>query len=123
LVLPTIRLKAGADFAPMAHDQLQRLVDTLGNNQAAGLLRVDKSQLSRCLAGKERISADLARRISDLAYILNRALQVMYADEVGPWLVEPEPLLGGSIPLNVLALSGPARLIAALDGIEAGAFA
>lgn len=109
--------------APLAHGYLEMLIASLGHNQTAHLLGVDKSQLSRCVKRKEAISADLARRIINLQFIIVSALQVMHPDEVGPWLRSPEPLLGGSIPLNVLALSGPARVIEAIDGIRAGAFA
>jgi hypothetical protein len=52
-----------------------------------------------------------------------RALELMQPDEIGPWLMEPEPFLGGSIPINVLQLSGPVRVIQALEARAAGAFA
>ncbi|MDP9017928.1 MAG: MbcA/ParS/Xre antitoxin family protein [Candidatus Eremiobacteraeota bacterium] len=55
--------------------------------------------------------------------MIDRALQVMNGDEIGPWLNEPEPLLGNSVPMNVLTIAGPSRVIRALDGIGAGAFA
>lgn len=79
--------------------------------------------MRRCLKGKERISPAIAERIVDLEYVLDRALRIFYPDEVGPWLSHPEPLLGDAIPLNVLALRGPAQIIAALTRIDAGAFA
>jgi uncharacterized protein (DUF2384 family) len=102
--------------------RLERLVNTFGHNQTAALLAA-RSQLSRCTKGTEKISAELECRIIDLDFVITRALQVMHADEVGPWLLAPEPLLGNAVPLNVLRLSGPARVIAALDSIRAGAFA
>jgi hypothetical protein len=103
--------------------RLRKLVDTFGHNQTAALLTVDRSQLSRCLKGTEKVSVDLARRVLDLDYVIARAIQIMHDDEVGPWLLAPEPLLGGAVPLNVLRLSGSSRVIGALDGIRAGAFA
>lgn len=106
-----------------AQPKLARIVETLGLSAAADVLDVDKSQLRRCVHGDEGISAELTRRISDLEFVLDRALQVMNPEEVGPWLANPEPLLGNSVPMNVLTLSGPSRVIGALDAIGAGTFA
>ncbi len=118
-----IQLKpnAPANFAVMT--KLQRIIDSLSLAAAADVLGVDKSQLDRCRKGKEAIGAELNRRITDVEYVLDRALHVMHPDEVGPWLTEAEPLLGGSIPLNVLTLKGTGPVVAALDGVAAGAFA
>jgi hypothetical protein len=124
LVAPTaIRIKKPISVAALANRDLERIVEILGQNQAARILDVDRSQFSRCMRGGEGISSALALRITNLQYVLTRALQVMHADEVGPWLTEGEPLLGGSIPLNVLAIDGPAHVIAALDALASGAFA
>jgi uncharacterized protein (DUF2384 family) len=102
---------------------LQRIIDSLSLSAAADVLGVDRSQLDRARKGKESISAELDRRIADVEYVLDRALRVMHPDEVGPWLTEPEPLLGGSIPLNVLTLKGTGPVVSALDAIAQGAFA
>jgi hypothetical protein len=99
------------------------LTDLLGHNRTAALLDVDKSRLTRCITGKENYGADLVRRIYNLHYIVIRALELMQHDEIGPWLMEPEPFLGGSVPINVLQLSGPVRVIQALEARAAGAFA
>lgn len=124
LVAPTaVRIKKSVNPAGLVDRDLKRIVEILGLNQTARVLEVDRSQLSRCVRGTESISPALALRITNLQYVLTRALQIMHADEVGPWLTEGEPLLGGSIPLNVLAIDGPARVIAALDALVAGAFA
>jgi uncharacterized protein (DUF2384 family) len=118
-----VELKANAVeyFAIMA--KLRRIIESLSLSAAADVLGVDRSQLDRCRKGKEAMSAELTRRIADVEYVLDRALRVMPPDEVGPWLTEPEPLLGGSIPLNVLTLKGAGPVVTALDGIAAGAFA
>ncbi len=118
-----IELKLNASEAFAVEPKLERVVNALGLSAAADILDVDKSQLNRCLKGQERISPALARRISDVEYIIDRALQVMNPEDVGPWLASPEPLLGNSVPMNVLTLSGPARVIGAIDAIAAGAFA
>jgi hypothetical protein len=124
LVAPTaVRIKKPISVTALANRDLERIVEILGQNQAARILDVDRSQLSRCIRGAEGIGSTLAVRITNLQYVLTRALQVMHADEVGPWLTEGEPLLGGSIPLNVLAIDGPAPVVAALDALVSGAFA
>jgi hypothetical protein len=116
-------LKPQADREFAAALKLKRLVKALGLNATARVLNVDRGQLSRCAGGTEAISQGLARRIIDVEYVLDRALRAMWPDEVGPWLTSPEPLLGGSTPLNVLILSGPARVVQAIDGRAAGVFA
>ena len=119
----TLALKPQArrEFATAV--KLKRLVKALGLNATARVLGVDRGQLSRCANGMEAVSQGVARRIIDVEYVLDRALRLMWPDEVGPWLSSPEPLLGGSTPLNVLILSGPARVVQAIDGRAAGAFA
>ena len=112
--------------APRAFDtgeKLSRLVKSFGQNVTAELLALDAAQMRRCIKGQERISPVIAQRIVDLEYVLDRALRLFYPDEVGPWLTQPEPLLGGAIPLNVLVLRGAAPVVAALTRIAAGAFA
>jgi len=118
-----IQLKSNASTKFAVVTKLQRIIDSLSLAAAADVLGVDRSQLDRCRKGKEAISAELSRRITDVEYVLDRALHVMHTDEVGPWLTEPDPLPGGSIPLNVLTLKGTGPVIAALDGVAAGAFA
>ena len=118
-----IELKPNAEEAFPVEPKLERIVNALGLSAAADVLDVDKSQLNRCLKGQERVSPQLARRISDVEYVIDRALHVMNPEDVGPWLASPEPLLGNSVPMNVLTLCGPARVIGAIDAIAAGAFA
>ena len=38
------------------------------------------------------------------------------------WLVATDPFLDEQRPLDVLALEGPARVVAAIDAHEAGAY-
>jgi uncharacterized protein (DUF2384 family) len=118
-----IHLKATAPENFEIRTKLQRIIDSLSLSAAADVLGVDRSQLDRARKGKESISAELDRRIADVEYVLDRALRVMHPDEVGPWLTEPEPLLSGSIPLNVLTLKGTGPVVSALDAIAQGAFA
>jgi hypothetical protein len=115
-----IRLKPCAADAFTTGPKLERLIEALGSNGAADVLGIDRSQLSRCARGKEGISQELARRISDVEYVLDRALQTMNADAIGPWLTAPEPLLRDRVPLNVLAKEGPTPVVNALEAIYAG---
>lgn len=119
---PRVQLKVvkGAAEQLRVDPKLQRLIKAFSLSAAAEILDIDKAQLSRCARGAEPISNELARRISDVEYVLERALRVMHEDEIGPWLIAPEPLLGETTPLNALALQGTGPVIAALDGIYAG---
>jgi len=116
-----LQADAAANFAAIV--KLRRIIESLSLSAAADILGIDRSQLDRCRKGKEAMSAEVTRRIVDVEYLLDRALRVMHADEIGPWLTQPEALLGGSVPLNVLILKGAGAVVAALDGIAAGAFA
>ena len=118
-----IELKQNAPEVFTVLPKLERIVESIGLSAAADVLGIDKAQLSRCLKNDEAISTEFTRRITDLEYVLDRALQVMNPDEIGPWLAAPESLLGNSVPMSVLISSGPTRVIRALDGIAAGVFA
>jgi len=106
----------------VARHKLVAIVEALGHNVAAALLQVDRSQLTRVIKGSENASADLQRRAVEADYVLSRLLQVMYPDEIAEWLTSPEPLLGDAIPVNVLRLHGPDRVVRAINGIAAGSF-
>ncbi|HEY3674763.1 MAG TPA: hypothetical protein VGK84_02095 [Candidatus Tumulicola sp.] len=123
LLAHDIEVKPNAAQAFDVNEKLARLVATFGQNATARLLTWDAAQMRRCIKREEKISAPIAQRIVDLEYVVDRALSIFYPDEVGPWLSQPEPLLGEAIPLNVLALRGPAAVIAVLSRIGAGAFA
>jgi uncharacterized protein (DUF2384 family) len=116
----TISLLPGAALALEPAPKLARIVRALGESAAADILGVDRAQLNRCQRGGQRITIELGRRISDVEYVLERAIGVMHADEIGAWLTSPEPLLGESTPLNVLALHGAGRVVEALEALYAG---
>lgn len=121
--IAAVHIKKPVSAAVLVNRDLEQIVEILGLSQTARTLHVDRYGLSRCMRAAGRIGPTLAPRITDLKYVLTRALQTMHTDEVGPWLTEGEPLLAGSIPLNVLAIDGPAAVIAALDGLVSGKFA
>lgn len=118
-----VRSDASSAFASTGIDGLRRLIRTFGNSGLARLLGVDRAQVSRWNHGKDPMSFDMRTRVIDLAYVLDRALQLMAPEVVEDWLVGSEPLLGGARPIDVLFLKGLAPLIGALDGIYAGAYA
>lgn len=109
------------DVLNASHD-LRDLVDTLGVTTTAKALGVSKGLISQINAGAT-LTQEVARRASDLRYVLVRALSYFYPDEIGPWLTGPEPLLGGSIPINVLVLKGVQPVVDAIDAIRAGVYA
>lgn len=118
IVLPPTA-NALSDVVPL----LARVVDALGPKSAARLLGAGRAQVSRWGAGKEAISVEMGRRIVDLHDVLTRILRFYSPKAASIWLVGSEPLLGGSRPLDVLALEGAAPVIRAIDGITEGAFA
>jgi len=113
-----IRSKATQAFS--VSPKLERLVAALGVNTTADVLGVDRSQLSRCLHGKEAISSEVARRIAAVEYVIDRAMSVLHPEEIGPWLTSPNAMLGERVPLNVLTREGASPLIDALESLYAG---
>jgi uncharacterized protein (DUF2384 family) len=113
-------LLPAAALALDASSRLRRIVKAVGESAAADILGVNRAQINRCEHGRQAITVELARRIGDVEYVLDRAIAVMHPDEIGAWLTSPEPLLGDAIPLNVLAIHGAARVVQALDAIYAG---
>ena len=112
-------LRSLADCAPL----LERMVASYGQVTIANLLGVDEASLHRWLSEKGEVDPSMQGRITDLHTVLNRALQVFTPDTTMQWLVGSEPFLGGARPIDVLATRGAARLIEALDGIDAGGYA
>lgn len=100
-----------------------RVVEALGNNVVAELLGVTRSQPSRWRSGKERLSPENRRRVSDLDHVLDRLLAELHPDQAGLWLCGSNAHLGGSRPIDVLTLRGAAPVLAAIDALGQGAFA
>jgi uncharacterized protein (DUF2384 family) len=116
-------LKKSADQLADVVPLLARVVHALGTNAAARLLGADRAQVSRWSSGGESISHEMGRRIIDLHDILTRILRVYGREAAAMWLVGSEPLLGGARPIDVLVAEGAPRVIRAIDGIAAGAYA
>jgi len=123
MIDPFTSLKPEGETAFSPIGELQRLVTVLGAATAARVLDIDRALISRAVKGSERLSNEVVRRIQDLSYVLARALTYFYPDEIGAWLMGPEPQLGGRVPMMVLALEGPKDVVDAIDAIRAGSFA
>lgn len=118
-----IVLRPAADALADVRPLLVRITSALGTNAAARLLGADRAQVSRWNAGTEPVSAEMQHRIVDLHDVLTRILRVYSREAAALWLVGSEPLLGGSRPIDVLAMEGAAPVVRAIDGIAAGAYA
>lgn len=108
-----------ADVVPL----LKRVIQALGTNAAARLLGADRALVSRWSSGKEPLSGEMSRRVIDLHDVLTRILRIYGREAAALWLTGSEPLLGGSRPIDVLALEGAAPVIRAIDGIAQGVYA
>lgn len=117
----TVRADAATVFSPAA--TVERLVAVLGNNALARILGVSISQPSRWRTGKEQISPENRRKLTDLDHVLERLLLEVYPDQAEDWLSSPNAHLGGGIPLNVLMLYGPAAVLEAIEALAGGAYA
>ncbi len=117
-----VRQEAGRAFARAGIESLKRLVKAFGGSGLARLIGVDRVQVSRWHKGEDDLSYEMRKRVVDLAYVMDRALQLFAPEIVGQWLLGSEPFLGNARPIDVLLLKGPAPLIRALDGIYAAAY-
>ena len=98
------------------------LVDYLGNNRVAALLRVSRSQPSRWRRRQEGLNAESSRLVIDLDYVLQRFRQVYDDKDVfWIWLNSENPLLGAK-PIDVIMLRGPQAVMPALEALAEGAF-
>lgn len=94
-----------------------------GPTTVARVLQVAKSQPGRWERGLETPSADSARHVLDLDYVLSRLEQVYGSDTAHVWLTSPNAFLGGAHPMDVLMLEGPSAVIEAIDATVAGSYA
>lgn len=102
---------------------LQRLIDAFGQNAVARLLNVNNGTVARWRLRQRKMDVEYAKRVIDLHDVLNRAFQVFQPETAMRWLVGAEPFLDHKRPLDVLALEGASPLVAALDAIDATAYA
>ena len=99
------------------------LAELLGRIQTAKILGVHRAQPARWLRGEQAIDPANARKIFDLDLVLRRLLiSELHNDEIGPWLTMAQPFLNGARPIDVLFLTGPERVIRAIDAIDEWAY-
>lgn len=103
--------------------QVVRLIDLLGNNLLADLLGVSQSQPSMWKSGKERVSSENQRKLSDLDHVMNRLLIEMHPEQATQWLQGNNPHLNFARPMDVLVLKGPSRVLDAIDALSSGSYA
>lgn len=118
-----ILVDPGAPALFAAKPQIERVVAALGNNTVARLLGVSPSQPSRWRSGREHLSPDNRKRISDLDHVLDRLLLELYPEQAGMWLIGPNPHLGGARPIDVLEMRGASAVLPAIDALAQGSFA
>ena len=119
----TVVLAENAPEVFSSYATVERLVAVLGNNTVARIVGVSPSQPTRWRSGKEAIKPANRRRLADLDHVLDRLLMELWPDQVGDWLTGPNAHLGGSAPIDVLALRGAAPVLDAIDALATGAFA
>lgn len=120
---PRRRVGAPAPLAAEVRRRLGWLVGMLGNNRAAELLGVNRSQPSRWRSGVEGLSGESLRAVLDLDYVVARLHQLWTPDVAEIWLQSPNAHLGGATPLDVLRQRGAREVLLAIDAEAEGAYA
>jgi uncharacterized protein (DUF2384 family) len=119
---PPLETLREADALDDVRPALDQLVTAFGANAVGRLIDVRPATISNWRRGKRNMDRPSARRILDLHYVLTRAFQTFQAETAMRWLVATDPFLDEQRPLDVLVLEGPARVVAAIDAHEAGAY-
>lgn len=76
------------------------------------------------MTGREDLDAVVTRAAGRGGrLVVPRLLSLMVPETAILWLEGSEPFLGGSRPIDVLAIDGPGPVFEVLDAIEQGGFA
>jgi transcriptional regulator with XRE-family HTH domain len=103
--------------------KLRRLAEELGGqSEVARLLKVDRSQVSRWLAGGEPDQRNKAR-LDGLEYVLARLLQRFSPATARKWLAGINAHLGNRRPLELIARNRIAEVIAAVEQADLDSYA
>lgn len=100
---------------PLSAERVRYLAEEFGGTQLAAIVGVNKSQPSRWIKGDERPGPGAAPLLIDLEHVLARARLVWGETAARTWLESTNSYLDGARPIDVLQLSGPSRLLDALD--------
>jgi len=119
---PELRKPRRPDKLTDARPLLLNLIESFGSNAVARLVDVKPATVTNWKQRRRSIDPRYARRVADLHYVFTRAFQTFQPTTAMRWLTSNDPFLNEQRPLDVLALQGPSRLIAALDAHEAGAY-
>ena len=93
-----------------------------GQSEVARLLHVDRSRVSRWMAGDEPDPRNKAR-LEALEFVLSRLLQTMHLSTAKKWLRGFNAHLGNRQPIFLLARGRVADVLAALEQDELGSYA
>lgn len=123
-------LGAGAEDHPAMHEnpifgmKVQRVPNTLGSMaKLAHWAGVSRSQVTRWSDGQTEPSAEAARAITDLEFIISRASMVSDDVVIQDWLEGRNALLGGATPLEMVLRGRTSQVLDAIVGDEAEVFA
>ena len=103
--------------------QVIRLIELIGNNLLADILGVSRSQPSMWKNGKEKLSAENQRKVSDLDHVMNRLLMELYPQQAMQWLQGSNAHLNFGRPMDVLIIKGPSKVLDAIDALSTGSYA
>lgn len=121
----SIKFVHGLDALSLYKPELQviRLIELLGNNLLADLLSVNRSQPSMWKNGKEKLSVENQRKVSDLDHVMNRLLIELYPDQAVQWMQGSNPHLNFGRPIDALIVNGPSKVLDAIDALASGSYA
>ncbi|GAB91017.1 hypothetical protein GORHZ_121_00100 [Gordonia rhizosphera NBRC 16068] len=114
--------KVGAATARVAADdpwaafRVQALTSVFTGRELADFAGVSPSQPSRWASGHERPGPSAAAALIDLEHIVARTRLIWGPDAARVWVTSPNVYLGGALPIDVLRMDGPSRVLEALDG-------
>lgn len=103
--------------------KLRLLAEELGGQSAvARLLRVDRSRITRWLAGEEPDPGNKAR-LAALEFVLARLRQQFPASTARKWLAGTNAHLGNQRPLDLIGRNRIAEVIAAIEQADLDSYA
>jgi hypothetical protein len=103
--------------------KLRRVIEAFGGqSEVARLLHVDRSRISRWLAGEEPDPRNTAR-LEALEYVLSRLLHTVYLPTARKWLTGINAHLGNRRPIDLLAHDRVSEVLAAIEQFELGSYA
>jgi hypothetical protein len=102
--------------------KLQRVIEVLGGqSEAARVLGVHRSRITRWLAGEEPDARNKAK-LEAIEFIIARLLQTFLPDTARKWLTGFNAHLGNRQPLYMIERNRIAEVLAAIEQDEAGAY-